>query len=76
MPPVDNVPRAMRGKRVEVRLRVTDLGVVDSVVTSEVRDAAYAARFRTSLLLYRFLPARRDGCAVEGWYQFTLTFPT
>ena len=73
IPPLENMPTIRNP--VTLRMHVTALGVVDSVVVIGITDSAYASRVRQSSMGMRFRQATRDGCLVAEWYEATLNFP-
>jgi hypothetical protein len=77
LPPVDNLPRSLRGQTIEVTFYIDAQGnVTDLVVTPPITDRRYARMFDEDLRQYRFRPARdADGRAVAGVHTFTYTFP-
>ena len=75
IPPLDNLPRRMRGQSARLRMHVTTSGRVDSVEVTGIPDSVYRERVQTSAMAYIFLPARRAGCLVTDWTEVSFTFP-
>jgi hypothetical protein len=76
-PPMDNIPRALRGKTVEVTFYLDAAGIVtDLSITPPIADRKYAKQVDEALRDYRFRPARdADGRAVASVSVFQLNFP-
>jgi protein TonB len=77
IPPIDDVPRALRGDSVVVTFYIDPSGqVTDLFVTPPIADRRFAREFDSAMRNYRFKPARdEDGRAVAGVLPVTLTFP-
>lgn len=76
-PPVDNIPRALRGKSVEVTFYIDATGVVtDLSISPAIADRRYAKQVDEAMRAYRFRPARdADGRVVASVYIVDLNFP-
>lgn len=76
IPPLDGVPRALRGTSVEVTFYVDALGqVTDLSINPPIADRGFARKFEETMRSYRFKPARdAEGRVVAGVYPITLTF--
>jgi TonB family protein len=77
MPPIDNIPRPLRGKSVEVTFYIDTQGnVTDLSVAPPIADRGYARKFDEAMRIYRFRPARdADDRVVAGVTTITVTFP-
>lgn len=75
VPPLENLPRRLRGQSARLRMLVNTSGRVDSAVVIGISDSMYRERVRTTALAYRFQPARRAGCLVADWIEVGFTFP-
>lgn len=77
LPPIDNVPRSLRGKSVEVTFHIDATGVVTALeVVPPIADRGYARKFDEAMRGYRFRPARdADNRAVAGLLVMTVNFP-
>lgn len=77
IPPIDNVPRALRGKSVDVTFHIDILGNVTALdVAPPITDRGFARKFDEAMRSYRFRPARdADNRVVAGVFVVTLTFP-
>ncbi len=76
-PPVDRIPRTLRGKSVEVTFYIDAQGIVtDLNVAPPIADRGYARKFDEAMRIYRFRPARdADGRIVAGVTTITVSFP-
>ncbi len=76
-PPIDNVPRALRGQSVDVTFHIDMLGSVTALeVVPPIKDRSFARKFDEAMRNYRFKPARdADNRVVAGVFVVTLTFP-
>lgn len=76
LPPLDDQPKSLRGKSVEVTFHVDARGrVTDLEVDPPIADRGYRRKFDESMRGYEFKPARDpDGRAVAGIYVATVTF--
>lgn len=77
IPPIDNIPRALRGKSVEVTFYIDVTGkVTDISVSPPIADRGFARKFDEAMRSYRFRPARdSEDRIVAGVFPVTLTFP-
>lgn len=77
LPPIDNIPRALRGRSVEVTFHIDATGVVTALeVVPPIADRGYARKFDEAMRGYRFRPARdADDRAVAGILVMTVNFP-
>lgn len=76
LPPIDDVPKSLRGKTVQVTFTIDVSGAVQSVsVTPPITDRKFSRKFDESMRKYRFRPARdADGVVVVGVTTVTVTF--
>lgn len=76
IPPIDNVPKSLRGKSVEVTFSIDARGTVrDIAVAPPISDRKYSAKFDETMRNYRFRPARdAEGMVVVGVTTLTVTF--
>lgn len=76
VPPIDHLPKDLRGKTVEVEFTVTATGVVAAVsVAPPIEDHNYARRFDEVMRGYRFTPAKDSaGNDVAGTVTIGVTF--
>ncbi|HRP08712.1 MAG TPA: hypothetical protein PLL69_09510 [Gemmatimonadales bacterium] len=77
IPPIDNIPRALRGRSVEVTFYIDVTGVVTDIrVSPPISDRGFARKFDEAMRSYRFRPARdSEDRIVAGVFPVTLTFP-
>lgn len=77
IPPIDNVPKALRGQSVDVTFHIDMLGTVTALeVDPPIQDRKFANKFDEAMRSYRFRPARdADNRVVAGAFVVTLTFP-
>ena len=77
IPPIDNVPRALRGQSVDVTFHIDMLGSVTALeVVPPIQDRNFARKFDEAMRSYRFRPARdAENRVVAGVFVVTLTFP-
>lgn len=77
LPPIDGVPKSLRGKSVEVTFHIDADGRVSDIdVIPPIEDRKFASKFDETMRGYDFHPARNpDGLAVPGITIVTVTFP-
>lgn len=77
IPPIDDVPRALRGQSVDVTFHIDLLGSVTALeVDPPIQDRKFSRKFDEAMRSYRFRPARdADNRVVAGAFVVTLTFP-
>lgn len=76
LPPIDDVPKSLRGKTVQVTFSIDVVGVVrDVTVEPPITDKKFSRKFDETMRNYRFRPARNaDGQPVVGVTTVTVTF--
>jgi protein TonB len=76
LPPIDGVPRALRGDSVSVTFYIDATGQVSDIrVEPQIENRGFARQFDVAMRGYRFRPARdADGRAVAGVYVVILSF--
>lgn len=76
VPPIDDVPKSLRGKTVEVTFSIDAFGTVRDVdVAPPISDRKFSAKFDETMRNYRFHPARdAEGIVVAGVITVTVTF--
>jgi outer membrane biosynthesis protein TonB len=75
LPPSDR-PGRVRGKEIAVYVFVTERGMVQADSTRLAPgsgDAKFDARLKRQAAEWVFNPAQRDGRAIAGWFQYTIT---
>lgn len=76
VPPLDGVPKSLRGKTIELTFEIDATGRVTSLDYPPLPDRGYARKFDEVMRSYTFTPARdADGRAVAGVLTVTVTFP-
>jgi protein TonB len=77
LPPLDGVPKSLRGTSVLVTFRIDAEGrVSDLDVAPPISDRGFARKFDETMRGYRFRPARdANGVAVPGLLPLTVTWP-
>ncbi|MEZ4378826.1 MAG: hypothetical protein AB7N73_04400 [Gemmatimonadales bacterium] len=77
LPPLDGVPKSLRGKSVLVTFRIDVEGRVSDIdVVPPISDRGFARKFDETMRGYRFRPARdANGVAVPGILPLTVTWP-
>ncbi len=76
VPPLDGVPKSLRGKTIELTFQIDATGKVTSLEYPPLPDRGYARKFDEVMRSYTFTPARdADGRAVAGVLTVTVTFP-
>ena len=78
IPPLDDVPRSLRGDSVEVTFYIDALGQVTNLsISPPIADRGFARKFEESMRSYRFKPARdAEGRTVAGVFPIKLSFGT
>jgi hypothetical protein len=75
LPPSDR-PSKVRGKTISVYVFVTDRGMVvgDSTrLNPGSGDSKFDTRLKRQAAEWVFHPAQRDGRAIAGWFEYTIT---
>ncbi len=76
LPPLDNVPKSLRGKPIDVTFSVDATGRVTGFEHIPIDDRKFVRKFDEVLRAMLFKPARdADGRAVAGILTMTFTFP-